>query len=394
MVIQDVDPSSVTESGWGIITAKGTPPPPELSVLIEHRRSQAGDLYRELVYEPRETAWHFLQRHNIVPGVVDPAEGVPYYLLIAAGFEAVPYAFQRDLSLLYAVGRLYFSDASGYGRYAEAVDQRRKSSEFARVTIFATSHPHDRLSATLASSIASPIERRLKRRGFNVEIIQQNATRSTLIDLLRRNAAPTVLLTSTHGILLNPGDPRWQSEQGALLCQDWPGPNLGSGPIPREFYFAGADVPDDAQVAGAVMVHASSYSAGAVVDDFAWRGNEAQSNPPMISALAQNLLSHRNGAAGAVIGTLGPCVFLSDPARTSTTQTNAYYDAVRRIAQGERVGHVYETAFSSRYAAAAALLENSRNEPAAAAEAWVTVNNFRTQIVLGDPAMRVVATVS
>ncbi len=44
------------------------------------------------------------------------------------------------------------------------------------------------------------------------------------------------------------GDPRQLSHQGALLCQDWPGPRNWRKAIPEDFYFSADNVAQDARV--------------------------------------------------------------------------------------------------------------------------------------------------
>ncbi len=114
------------ESGWGVIFTQGVAEDVKraLAPLLEHRRAEAcrdnARFYRELVYLPGESKLKFLARYKVGPGPVDP-EQLPYYLLIVGSPEVVPFLFQYQLDVQYAVGRIYFRSAEEYANYAQSV---------------------------------------------------------------------------------------------------------------------------------------------------------------------------------------------------------------------------------------------------------------------------------
>ena len=98
-----------------------------LAELLELRRGQAGDRFR--VHrgtgdwpgvEPGESAENFLLRLGGQPGSPD-LDILPYYLLLIAPPDRVPFQFQNELSLQRSVGRLWFEDLNGYAGYARGV---------------------------------------------------------------------------------------------------------------------------------------------------------------------------------------------------------------------------------------------------------------------------------
>jgi hypothetical protein len=124
-VKEGVDPLTLSQAGWGVIFAfeeqARTPAIQEaLAALLNLRKQAAGGRYKEFIYRPGESKTAFLARYGAGPGPADP-DKVPYYLLIVASPGAIPYDFQYQLDVQYAVGRLHFDALEDYALYARSV---------------------------------------------------------------------------------------------------------------------------------------------------------------------------------------------------------------------------------------------------------------------------------
>ena len=122
----------------------------------------------------------------------------------------------------------------------------------------------DELVAPLADTFAHDCA------GWSVSrCIAAEATKACLTNLLGGSETPRFLFSASHGMSFPCGHALQLANQGALLCQDWPGPLQHRGPIPPDFYFAGEDVADDADVFGLVAFFFACFSGGTPrLDDF------------------------------------------------------------------------------------------------------------------------------
>ncbi len=166
-----VDPLKLSSAGWGIIFANedrdSVPAIKEaLGGLLELRRSQAGERYREFSaqdgYQQGESYIKFLARHDIGPAPADP-ERVPYYLLIVGGPESIPFDFQYQLDVQYAVGRIHFEDLDQYAQYAQSVVgvETGQHALPRRAAFFGVQNQDDRATQLSATHLVQPLAEKL-----------------------------------------------------------------------------------------------------------------------------------------------------------------------------------------------------------------------------------------
>ena len=411
-VKEGVDPKKLDKSGWGVIFAyNGDPAIQEaLSELLQLRRQQAGDYFRIYArgdgYRPNESKTDFLARHKMGPGPVDPAK-VPYYLLIVGSPEAIPFQFQFQLDVQYAVGRIWFATVQEYANYAHSVviAETGKVQQLPRqVSFFGVANDEDKATTLSTEQLVNPLFNYLAagKPDWSVSAqIGEHATKAQLTRLLGGADTPALLFTASHGMEFPLGDPRQLPHQGALLCQDWPGPNAwkGHGPIPQDFYFAGEDLSDDARLLGLVSFHFACYGAGTPLNDEfskqAFKERKAIAPHPFLAGLPTKLLSHPKGGALAVIGHVERAWGYSFLWPDAGRQTTVFESTLERLLDAYPVGAALEY-FNERYAELSSDLSTELEEieygkttnPYKLAGMWTSNNDARSYVIIGDPAVR------
>jgi len=399
-----IDPRRLEQSGWGVVFPDGAARPEvreALAPLLELRKSQATrrrkGRYRELSYREGESKTGFLARNGSAPGPVEP-DRLPYYLLLVGHPEEIPFEFQYQLDVQYAVGRLHFETLEEYERYARTVVEAEtgKLRRSPSAVVFGPSNPNDSNTSLSANHLAGPLATTLAHQlpGWSVhQALREEATKGRLSAFLEGDEAPALLFTAGHGMGFKPGNPLQESFQGSLICQDWPGPG---NPVQREHYFSADDLSTQARVAGMLAFHFSCYGAGTPRgDNFGSQDSPREiASHPFLSRLAKSLLAHPGGGALAVVGHIERAWSwsfrgLRDKGYVFRT---VFESAFKRLTEGYPIGFVMED-FNGCYAELASDLDeevrSSRPDGnLRLARLWTYRNDARNYVVLGDPAVR------
>jgi hypothetical protein len=413
----EVDARKLAETGWGLVLPHDAPAGLQdaLQPLLDLRREQAGERFKVFSYRPGESKTQFLERYGMGPGPVN-RDKVPYYLLIVGEPAVIPYRFQYQLDVQYAVGRLAFDTLEDYARYAYSVVQSETGLRLApRAAFFGAANRDDRATSLSSANLVQPLYEKLL--SLQPEWLAEDPTLSTwkMETLLGEQATkanlsglftqpPALLFSATHGIAFPNGDARQFPHQGALICQDWPGPQVWREAIPQKHYFAGDDLSSDANLLGSIAFFFACYGAGTPeVDEFAHQIWSAQPERRQIAprdfvaALPTRMLSMPKGGALAVVGHVERAWGVSFYWGKAGAQLQVFQDCFERLMKGKYpVGYAVEV-FNNRYAEISSDLTSELDEVRKAfkkpndmelARMWTANNDARNYILLGDPAVR------
>ncbi|MCI5167265.1 MAG: hypothetical protein D3903_14520 [Candidatus Electrothrix sp. GM3_4] len=402
----------IAQTGWGIIFAFNDSEKIDdwkkaLKPLLDLRKKQAGNLYKEYTGQdacrPDESANDFLARHGLGPGPADP-DKVPYYLLLVATPESISYRFQYQLDVQCSAGRICFDTLDEYANYAKSVvrSEQDKFPRSSKATFFGVQNPADRATKLSAMELVQPLADWMskKKPDWSVQtLLKEEATKAKLTELLNSNDGPALLFTASHGMGFPNGDSRQLPDQGALLCQDWPGPlKWRGGAIPKDHYFCADDVSDDAKLGGMINFHFACYGAGTPqMDDFSHLTSETEeiASRAFMARLPQRLLSHPNGGTLAVIGHVERAWGCSFIWKQAGSQRTVFESALQYLAEGYPIGAAVDY-FNDRYAQLSTSLTAELQEinygkkpnDLELARNWTANNDARSYVIIGDPAVR------
>lgn len=419
-----IDPTKLDEAGWGVVFPAVAPGSPEereqeaireaMEPLLALRRSQATRreerFYREcrgpLGYRPRESKQKYLARLGAGPGPADPAI-LPYYLLLVGSPREIPFHLQYQIDVQYAVGRIHFDTVEEYASYARSVVAAETSGITIprEVAFLGVSNTGDLATQLSRMNLVEPLADTAESwSGVTVtRHFDRDARKDAVARLFGGPKTPALLFTASHGMGFPKGDPLQLRHQGALLLQDWPGPD--TGPIPESMYFSGDDVASDAKLAGLIAFHFACYGAGTPeMDDFskqAFERPEAIADHAFVAGLPRRLLGHSKGGALAVVGHVerawgSSFMWPTGKWGAMKAQLAVFESALQTLMNGLPVGVAMEY-FNARYAELASdlarLLEEVEYDPGAAddyalAEMWTASNDARGYAIIGDPAVR------
>jgi hypothetical protein len=415
--ITGIDEENLASAGWGIMFASSDPEADAIEAalkpLLERREHQAGEFYKvfkkESGYKLGDTAVKWLGRQGNKPGLdlVDPANGVPYYLMIVGSPDTIPIQFQYQLDIYWAVGRLHFDNVDDYARYARSIvayETVGNSRQRKQLAIFAPRHDFDRATQLFhdnvaqrffdGAGVAPPLG---KNQGFTLQgVMGEAATKQGFADLLsgRRDAGvPAMLLSGSHGMVFGMDDARQGDCQGALVCQNWP----GYGAIGEREWFAAGDLSGDAKLHGMICFLFACYGGGyGTIDSFRdGPGGRARqiARKAAIARLPQAMLAHPGGSALAVIAHIDRAWAYTFQTLNGGPQTQGFREVLTCLMLGRSVGSSTDR-FNTRWAALSTELSDALRDGVTEevarrlARLWIARDDARNYIVLGDPAVK------
>lgn len=411
-VAYGIDPEDLSQAGWGVVFAHGIDPSirEAISPLLVHRQGQAGDLYKEYSgpegYRLSDSARVWLARppRKKGPGPADPKK-VPYYLLIVGDPETIPFRFQYELDVNYAVGRIHFDAIADYEQYARSViaaETAAKSQAPRRAVFFGVKNQADRATELSADCLVKPLAEAVdgsKPASWTVETINPDcATKEKLASLLVTDEPLSLLFTASHGMGFPKGDKRQFGHQGALLCQNWPGPLKHRGAISSDLYFSADSLTVDACLSGLIAFHFACYGAGTPRwDDYAHQDNQRGeiAEKAFIAGLVKKELSLPKGGALAVVGHIERAWTYSFQWPGAGEQRVVFQSTLEALMAGNRLGAAMEY-FGMKYADLAVGLTNELEDikfgkmpdDLALGSLWTAHNDSRSYVIIGDPAVR------
>lgn len=396
------NPARLEEAGWGVIVHADEDPlvMAALEPLLQHRQRLAGRCYKEIrvkaedfTLDPDLAAGEFQRKHQIAPsGDVDP-EVLPYYLLIVGGPELIPFEFQYELDIRYAVGRIFFERPEDYATYARNVVATETAPPFASRSARLFAAENDDLTRESTAKLALPLTAKMHRLAPKWDwacLAGANATRHQLDRLMGGADTPSLLLTLGHGVLYGQPDLKQRLQyQGGLLCSDWKGPGH------RLFFdhaFFAKDVNPSINMRGSIAFFFSCFTAGTTqLDDFYPDDAERrQIHPfPFVSRLPMALLACERGPL-AVIGHIDRAYLYSFLWDQQTSEITHFASLFYQLMEGKRLGDAMGT-FNRRFAEVSAqiLARQMRQGPQATDKlhVWNAWHDSRNYLVLGDPAV-------
>ncbi len=422
----EADARILSDTGWGVIFAHDSDPAIRevLKPLLDLRQEQAGDYFKIFEgadgYRPGESKGAFLRRHKMGPGPVNP-EKVPYYLLVVGDPSTIPYRFQYQMDVQYAVGRIHFETIEEYAYYAQSVVTAEKGLDLPPLaTFFGVSNENDRATNMSSAHLVRPLVEKLRAEApqwasdgnggaapsqWELQaILEDQATKAQLGELFNGRQAPALFFSASHGIGFPNGDPRQLPHQGALVCQDWPGPQQWRGEFSEDFYFSGDDLTSDANLLGTLAFFFACYGAGTPRhDEFArqiWgEAPERKYIAPhdFVANLPRRMLSLKKGGALAVVGHIERAWGVSFYWAEAGPQLQVFEDCFERLMKGNYpIGYAAEV-FNNRYAEISSDLSDELNEilnfgknpnDMELANMWTANNDARNYVIIGDPAVR------
>ena len=362
------DSKDLAETGWGVIFAGDTDPVRKeaLSPLLRARQTEAGALFKLYEgtdgYQPGENKYGFLQRHGNQGGMLNPENDLPYYILLVGSPEEIPFEFQRQLDIQYAVGRLHFDRMEQFATYAQNVIAAEQHSTVwpGRISFFCPQTKTDSERPSAIVHLVQPLTQKLRTRypDCRVTIAAGEQATETRLKQLLGDLKPTTLL-----FIVVREDPNSETIEAMNM-------------------------------AGSIVIIQDDYSAGVAAADKMQEAHKQMTGQARVAQPPQKLLGQPNGAL-AVVGNTSPVWGYSYHWPGVGSQTGVYESLIARLLAGYSLGTACQY-FGRRFAEIGAELYAMRQQirygetANPEEELWLTRAFEETGgwVIMGDPAVR------
>lgn len=268
------------------------------------------------LFKPDESATAWITRHYASMRTVVPLQGVPYYVLIVASPADIPFEFQYELDLFWAVGCIWFDTADEFRQYADSVVKYETAATVLasrQLAFFNTCNEGDVATNLLTNQMALPL---LKGTDISKPIGQGKKQNFEVQRFL--------------------GDSAGKESLGKILRGDIP-----NGPATPDQVFAGADISADAKIHGMIDFMFACYGVGWPQNDTYSRTATAAPQIASVSGLAQlprKLLAHPESGALAVLGHIDRAWGWSFESDNGTAQNGDFRMILNGLMAGNRIG--------------------------------------------------------
>lgn len=393
---------NLKRAGWAVLFGPNTSDEikKQIAPLIQYRREQIqnDDLCKVFDgsnggYKAGQSAAQWLGEFKVsAVNSVNPAAGVPFYIMIVASPDDIPFEFQYDLDVYWGVGRLWLEKDEDYGAYAQAVieyeNPKQPPSASRRMTFFTPRFERDNgATALICDGLVTPLQKSqfADEYQFGVDVITgKDANRDRLIELYSGvKSRPSIYFCGTHGLLRAVESAHLADTMGALLCEVWPG-DVAPG---KGQYMAGRDLPGDADLRGTVHFLFCCYGGGwPMVSSY----DGAQIAPKtMVARLPQTILA-KGGLA--VLAHIDRGWSYSFQAGNGIDRSQEFGCIFTRFMDGARAGHAtdqYNMQWGILGNQISRQMRDSTIESTEAAHnLWVEHDDARNYVLYGDPAVR------
>lgn len=402
----DAKMNDLTRTGWAVLYGAQVSADIKAALqgLIAFRRGLVGSDEMCPVfgdenhpYTPGQSASDWLSGLKLESNAQVPRHSpVPYYVMIVASPEDIPFEFQFELDVYWGVGRLWLGDnPKAYAAYGDAVianETTRQTAVKKELRFFAPRFDGDQATELVNDDLVKKLVDGgiVDDYGFTASVTTgADATKQALLDLYGlKQDRPAIYFVASHGLLCKSTAnlDYLTRTMGAIMTQPWNPANA-----PTEDTFVASRHLKAIDLSGTFHILCACFGAGwPRVSSY----DQAVLSPSaMVAYLPQKLLA--NGAL-AVLGHIDRAwsySYVSDTGKDGIDRTQEYEGILAAMmTSGWRVGYSTDK-FNIRWKALGdniAELERSQSYDSAEQlhNLWVERDDARGYVLLGDPAVK------